>query len=61
MGIRVPGELPAFLQGNAQGNVATIISEIMSMAKGTFGTKPDLIFFVFHGVNIQLYKAVIDS
>jgi hypothetical protein len=61
MGIRVPGELPAFLQGNAQGNVSTMIAEIMSKAKGTFGTKPDLIFFLLHGANIQLYKAVKDS
>ena len=61
LGIRVPSDLPAFLQGNVQGNVTTIIAEVMSKAKATFGTKPDIIFFLLHGANIPLYKAVKDS
>ena len=60
MGIRVPSDLPAFLQGNIQGNVATMIAEVMSKAKGTFGSTPDIIFFLLHGANIPVYKAVKD-
>ena len=38
-----------------------MIAEVMSKAKGTFGSKPDLIFFLLHGANIQLHKAVKDA
>ena len=44
-----------------QGNVATLVAEVMSKARATFGTKPDVIFFLLHGANIPLYKAVKDS
>lgn len=60
MGIRVPRDLPAFLQGNVQGNVKVMIAEVMAKAKGTFGKQPDVVFFLLHAASTALYKAIKD-
>ncbi|KAI9783161.1 MAG: hypothetical protein M1816_001483 [Peltula sp. TS41687] len=58
LGMNVPRDLPAFLRGNAQGDIAIMVAELFSKANAAFGTKPDLLMFLIHGASDRIYKAV---
>ncbi|KAI9747808.1 MAG: hypothetical protein M4579_007383, partial [Chaenotheca gracillima] len=58
LGMTLPEKLPAFLRGNPQSDMLAIIKELAAKTGGAFQSKPDILFFVIHGVSERLYKAI---
>ena len=59
MGMETPRTPPIMLTGNPQGDIGSIIGNLVAKIGNTFRNKPDIIFFLFHeGAPTQIYKAI---
>lgn len=61
VGLSVPNELPAFLMGNANGDIKQMISDLRNKTAITFGgkEKPRILFFLLHeNASSSIYKAI---
>ncbi|KAI9666996.1 MAG: hypothetical protein M1829_005603 [Trizodia sp. TS-e1964] len=58
LGIQVPSKPPAYLIGNAHGDIKSMITDIMSKTANEFSGKPQLLFFLFSGANDRLYQGI---
>lgn len=57
-GMSVPQDPPPVLVGNSQGSMKAIMEDACARAHNQFGVPPDVIFIVFQGSSIPLYKAI---
>ncbi|KAI9798769.1 MAG: hypothetical protein M1833_004599 [Piccolia ochrophora] len=58
LGIGASRDLPLFLVGNPQGEIRTIIGELMSKAHSQSGKKLEVLMILIHGASDRLYRAI---
>ena len=59
MGMGTPQAAPVTLTGNPQGDIVSIIGNLIGKVGNTFNRKPDILFFLLNnGSPTQLYRAI---
>lgn len=57
--IGVPRDLPTYLQGNPQGNIAASIAQLITLTTSkSGGRKPDLLMFILQDDNAEIYRQI---